>query len=103
VVEALSQGLPVVATRMSALPEIVEDGIHGRLVPPEDPVALAAALTSLVDGAATRRRLGAAGIRRVAQGWDLQEAVTRLYALLLPLLGESTTTAPAPLGVGSCV
>ena len=100
VVEALSQGLPVVTTRVSALPEIVEDGINGRLVPPEDPSALAAALTSLVEDPAARRRLGAAGIRRVAEGWDLEEGVTRLFTLLLPLLGEPPTTAP--LGVGSC-
>ncbi len=103
VVEALSQGLPVVATRLSALPEIVEDGLNGRLVPPEDPPALAAALTSLVGDPAMRRRLGAAGIRRIAEGWDLEDGVTRLLTLLLPLLGELPTAAPVPLGVGSRV
>ena len=101
VVEALSQGLPVVATRVSALPEIVEDGITGRLVPPEDPWALAAVLTSLVEDPAERRRLGDAGIRRVAEGWDLEEGVTRLFTLLLPLLGEPPRSKPAPLGAAS--
>lgn len=86
VVEALSQGLPVVATRVSALPEIVEDGINGRLVPPEDPGALAAALAALVAEPAARRRLGAAGIRRVAEGWDLEASADRLAALLAPAL-----------------
>ena len=103
VVEALSQGLPVVATRLSALPEIVEDGVNGRLVPVEDPSALAAALSSLVEDPATRRQLGTAGIRRIAMGWDLEEGVTRLFTLFLPLLGEPPTTVPAPLGLGSCV
>ena len=41
VVEALSQGLPVVATRAAAIPEVVLDGIQGRLAPPGDPEALA--------------------------------------------------------------
>ncbi|HWU38335.1 MAG TPA: glycosyltransferase, partial [Candidatus Acidoferrum sp.] len=57
VVEALSQGLPVVATRLSGIPEIVEDGVNGRLVPAEDAPALAAALRSLAEDPATRRRL----------------------------------------------
>jgi glycosyltransferase involved in cell wall biosynthesis len=92
-----------VATRLSALPEIVEDGLNGRLVPPEDPSALAAALTSLVGDPAMRLRLGAAGIRRIIEGWDLEEGVTRLLALLLPLLGELPTAAPVPLDVGSRV
>src|SRR5262249_42563141 len=48
VVEALSQGLPVVATAVAALGEIVEDGVNGRLVPPDDPTALANALGALV-------------------------------------------------------
>ncbi len=100
VVEALSQGLPVVTTRLSALPEIVEDGVNGRLVPAEDPSALAAALTNLVEDPPARERLGTAGIRRVGEGWDLEEGVTRLFSLLLPLLGDPPTTVPAALSVG---
>lgn len=82
VVEALSQGLPVVSTRVSAIPEIVEDGVNGRLVPPGDPAALAAALEALIRDPAARRRLGAEGIRRTADGWDVETGVDRLLALL---------------------
>ena len=92
VVEALSQGLPVVATRAAALAEIVDDGVNGRLVPPEDPAALAEALDSLVADPMARRRLGAAGIRRVAEGWDVEVSVERLVGLLDPVLGQ----APVP-------
>jgi colanic acid/amylovoran biosynthesis glycosyltransferase len=91
VVEALSQGLPVVATRAAAVGEIVEDGRHGRLVAPEDPGALAAALEPLVADPEGRRQLGAAGLARVAEGWDVEAGVSRLVALLAPALG-----APAP-------
>ena len=101
VVEALSQGLPVVSTRVSALPEIVEDGVNGRLVPPEDPGALAMALTGLVEDPAARLRLGCAGIRRIAEGWDVEEGVTRLLLLLRPLLEEATAASPSLLGAGS--
>lgn len=89
VVEALSQGLPVVATRMAALSEIVEDGVNGRLVPPEDPAALALALEELVQEPAARRRLGLAGMGRVAAGWDLETGVDRVAALLREALGEA--------------
>ncbi len=96
VVEALSQGLPVVATRVSALPEIVEDGVNGRLVPPQDPAALAAALTELVADPAARRRLGVAAIRRVAEGWDLEAGADRLAALLAPALDGAPGALLAP-------
>ncbi|HWT83742.1 MAG TPA: glycosyltransferase, partial [Candidatus Methylomirabilis sp.] len=86
--------------RLSGIPEIVEDGVNGRLVPAEDAPALAAALRSLAEDPATRRRLGTAGIRRIAEGWDLEEGVTRLLTLLSPLLGQPTTTVPASMGVG---
>jgi len=96
VVEALSQGLPVVATRVAAIPEIVADGVNGRLVPPEDPAALAAALEGLARDPAARRRLGAAGIRAVAQGWDVEAGVDHLVALLDQT--RSPVAAPALAG-----
>lgn len=89
VVEALSQGLPVVTTRVAALAEIVEDGVNGRLVPPEDPDALAAALRALAADPEARRWLGEAALRRLQHGWDLEAGVERLVALLRPALAAS--------------
>jgi glycosyltransferase involved in cell wall biosynthesis len=83
VVEALSQGLPVVATDVGATSELVLDGVHGRLVPPRDPAALAAATDALAADPDARGRMGAAGIARVAQGWDLETGADRLVQLLL--------------------
>jgi glycosyltransferase involved in cell wall biosynthesis len=94
VVEALSQGLPVVATRAAAIPELVVDGVHGRLVPPEDAGALAAAIDSLVADPDARHRMGVAGIARVAAGWDLDAGADRLAELL-------RTTLPAAAGAGA--
>ena len=62
---ALSQGLPVVATRVGALPEVLCDGESGLLVPSESPEALSQALVRLFGDADLRRRL-AAGSRAVA-------------------------------------
>lgn len=82
VVEALSQGLPVVATHAAAIPELVVDGVHGRLVPPRNAGALAAAIEALARDPDARRRMGAAGIQRVADGWDLDAGADRLHRLL---------------------
>lgn len=101
VVEALSQGLPVVATRMAAVSEIVEDGVNGRLVPPEDPAALAVALEGLVRDPVARRRLGVAGMRLVAEGWNLETGADRVAALLREALGEAPPRPASAEGVES--
>ena len=97
VVEALSQGLPVVATRAAAIPELVVDGVHGRLVPPRDAGALAAAIEALARDPDARHRMGAAGIARVADGWDLDMGAERLRQFLdaaAPAVGD-TRARPA--------
>jgi glycosyltransferase involved in cell wall biosynthesis len=99
-VEALSQGLPVVATRAAAIPELVVDGVHGRLVPPEDVGGLAAAIESLVADPGARHRMGVAGIARVAAGWDIDAGADRLAELLRAALpaaaGGGARAAVAP-------
>jgi glycosyltransferase involved in cell wall biosynthesis len=72
--EAMASGLPVVAVRAGALPEIVHHGENGYLVDPRDTDAAALALSRLLLDPDLRRDLGAAG-RRIALGHDLQQAV----------------------------
>jgi glycosyltransferase involved in cell wall biosynthesis len=64
--EAMAAGLPLVATRVGGLPEAVEDGKTGLLVPPRDPSALAGALARLLTDPARARAMGAAGRARAA-------------------------------------
>jgi glycosyltransferase involved in cell wall biosynthesis len=61
--DAMSFGLPVVATAAGGIPEAVEDGVSGRVVPPRDPPALAGALAEVLGDEETRRTLGDAGRR----------------------------------------
>jgi glycosyltransferase involved in cell wall biosynthesis len=63
--EAMAAGVPVIAARAAALPEVVAHEREGLLVPPRDPVALAGAIERLATDAALRGRLGAAGRERV--------------------------------------
>lgn len=61
VVEAMAHGLPVIASQVGALSELVQDGVTGRLVPPGDVNALYEAMTTLMEDAALRQHMGAAG------------------------------------------
>jgi glycosyltransferase involved in cell wall biosynthesis len=63
--EAMAAGLPIVAVRAAAVPEVVLDGVCGILVPPGSPDALAGALNRLLSSAAERHRMGEAGRQRV--------------------------------------
>jgi glycosyltransferase involved in cell wall biosynthesis len=104
VLEALSQGLPVVATRAAAIPEVVLDGLHGRLVAPGDADAFAAAIDTLARDPDARQRMGAAGIQRIAEGWDVETAAARLHPLLetaLPAVSPGPTRVAAAPGVRS--
>jgi glycosyltransferase involved in cell wall biosynthesis len=76
--EAQSQGLACVATRVSAIPELVRDGLTGELVPETDPHALAAALEALIDNPARRRALGEAGQARARAHFALEANLERL-------------------------
>jgi glycosyltransferase involved in cell wall biosynthesis len=64
--EAMAAGLPIVAVRAAAVPEVVLDGVCGILVPPGNPDALAGALKSLLSSPAERHRMGDAGRQRVS-------------------------------------
>jgi colanic acid/amylovoran biosynthesis glycosyltransferase len=69
--EAMASGLPVVASSLSGIPELVVDGETGLLTSPGDPAALADALRTLHDDPALRRRLGAAGSELVRAEFDV--------------------------------
>jgi glycosyltransferase involved in cell wall biosynthesis len=84
--EAMAAGLPVVASSVGGLLEIVEDGTTGWLVPPRDPAALALHLRLLLSNRELRWRMGAAGYSRVRDHFSFAQMVegfARLYEELL--------------------
>ena len=81
--EAMASGLPAVSTRLSGIPELVEDGHTGLLVPPADAVALADALERLARDPELRRRMGAAGRAKVVREFDLRVNTAALLELFL--------------------
>jgi len=74
ILEAMASGVPVVASRVSGIPEVVLDGDTGWLVPCEDPLALGAALGELVDDPGEAARRGARGRARVEASFRPEHA-----------------------------
>lgn len=94
--EAMAHALPVVTSTSCGIPEIVVEGVTGRLLPPGDVAGVAAALVGLLRAPAEAVRLGAAGRSRVERdfGWD---GVVDRMAPILDRLGLDPAAGPAPV------
>jgi len=79
--EAQALARPIVATRVDGNADVVEDGQSGRLVPPEDPGALAGAIVGLLADRDEARRLGEAARRSVHEHFTLEQQMSRTVAL----------------------
>jgi glycosyltransferase involved in cell wall biosynthesis len=87
--EALYLGTPVVASRVGGIPEIVDDGVDGVLVPPADSGALADAIVRLLTDGQERKRLAGAGREKVRGRFSFEQmtrSYEELYERLLPSL-----------------
>lgn len=101
--EAMAMGLPVVASNLSGIPELVTAGVEGLLVPERDPQALAAALEILAGDPDLRTRMGAAGRVKILESFDQRESARSLAALFRgarhadrPELGRSAGVSRMP-------
>jgi glycosyltransferase involved in cell wall biosynthesis len=79
--DAMAFARPVVATRAGGIPDAVEDGVTGRLVPVRDAAALAAALLELLDDEARREAMGRAGRRRFEERFTADRMVEATLAV----------------------
>jgi glycosyltransferase involved in cell wall biosynthesis len=80
--EAMATGLPVVSTRIAGIPELVQDGVCGLLVPAGRVDSLTQALVRLADDPALRSRMGASGVEVVTGGHDAAANSIVLQGLL---------------------
>jgi glycosyltransferase involved in cell wall biosynthesis len=88
--EAQAAGLPVVASNLRGVPDVVIDGKSGLLAPPGDTQALAALVRELLESPARRRQMGDFAATRVARERDVGVAAARLTSLLEALTLESS-------------
>jgi glycosyltransferase involved in cell wall biosynthesis len=86
--EAMAAGVPVVAARAGAIPELIEDGAEGRLARVEDAAALASAMVELGSDAELRARMGAAGYARVRRDFSWERMIEGHEELLRELVGR---------------
>ena len=92
IIEAMAYGKPVVATRVGGVPEVFIDGLHGRLIPPRDPEALANALVELLADQTLMIDMGAAGYCHARENYAADLVTTKLglyYDSLLNSAGKS--------------
>lgn len=73
--DAMACARPIIATRTGGIPEVIEDGVTGILVPPRDAAALAHAMAALLTDAPRRAQLAAAGFERVRQRFTVERMV----------------------------
>jgi glycosyltransferase involved in cell wall biosynthesis len=91
--DAMACARPVVATRAGGIPEIVEDGVTGVLVPPRDARALARAIVALLKDEPARRRMGDAGHQRVLERFTVDQMVNETAAVYRRLVANKARGA----------
>jgi len=87
-IEALRYRKPVIGSEVGGIPDIIEDGVSGLLVPPGEPRALAAAIRRVLDDPALARRLGEDGFQYVAEKFDWERIADQMADLYHSLTGE---------------
>jgi glycosyltransferase involved in cell wall biosynthesis len=96
VLEAMASGLPVVASAVGGIPEIVQDGITGKLVPPQAPVALAQSLREILANPEASKKMGKAGAERIRRNFSSQQMVNNMNEIYDELLSEEVTNNQQP-------
>jgi glycosyltransferase involved in cell wall biosynthesis len=85
--EAMALGRPIVATAVGGIPEVIQDGVNGLLVPPEDPSARAEAVVRVLSDPELRARLGGAAAAAVEDRWHVRTTAARHDLLYRQVLG----------------
>lgn len=89
-IEAMASALPIVASNVGGLPESVQDGINGFLVPPKDVSALAKRIVDLLSLPEQRRRMGKEGRRIATEKFDIKDQISKIYSLYKELADSRT-------------
>jgi glycosyltransferase involved in cell wall biosynthesis len=98
VMEYMEAGVPVVATRVGGVPDLLQDGVHGLLVDPGDPDALSRAISALLDDPARAAAMAQRAQERRRREFDIDGTVRRLEDLYVELLTGSRRRRPPWFG-----
>lgn len=81
-IEAMAAALPVIVTPVGSIPDVIQDGRNGRIVPPADPTALSRVLGEVLLDSTARRRLGSAALDEALRRFTVERASERLVSLI---------------------
>jgi glycosyltransferase involved in cell wall biosynthesis len=84
--EAMAAGVPVVATRVQGVEEVITDGVHGLVVAPEDPAELSRALIHMVGHPEMRRQMGIAAQKHIMSSYTTDVMFTKIFELMTNLM-----------------
>ena len=87
--EAMAAGLPVIATQVDGIKDLINDGVNGLLIPAEDAEALGNSILQLIDDTEMRNRIGAAGQAHVLQNHSVDDMCKKYYDFMLRRLQAS--------------
>lgn len=96
--EAMMAGLPIIATTVGAIPEVVTHGESGLLIPPRDQPALQKAMATLVTEADTRRALGKMARQRAMESYEVERVLNGLADLYRQVLEKGRLGKPSSAG-----
>ncbi|MBU1616093.1 glycosyltransferase, partial [bacterium] len=85
IMEAMSASLPVVATDVGGVSELVQDGVTGILVPPGDGEAMASGIRRLLQDPDLRERMGASGLKKIRQEFSFERMVEQMEEIYAQL------------------
>jgi glycosyltransferase involved in cell wall biosynthesis len=95
VLEAMAYGKPIVSSNLGSMPELVEDGLNGRLVPPGDAQALAEAIAALARDPEAAAAMGKASRHKALREHSVESHYARLLALFRWSMGQPIEPKPA--------
>lgn len=88
-IECMSRNIPSIASDVGGMPELIEDGLSGMIVPPRDAKSLAKAVQTLLEDEALRKSIGDAGRKRIEGAFHIQHTVDKTLALYEELVQTS--------------
>lgn len=94
IIEAMRGGLPVISTRVNAIPEVIENGVSGILIDPGDPRAIAEAVLTLRGNPSLRERLSRGATQAFEERFELTRAMDRLRAVYEQVLHGNSGALP---------
>jgi len=100
-VEAMAMELPVVSTDVSGIPELIDHGVNGLLVPQKNAAALADAIEMLLQSPSLRRQLGEAAREKVCRSFNAEDRIIELHDLFLSCLEPDEKVLERTLSSGS--